>query len=99
MKKKMMDYNSKRSLLSNINKLSKFGSSKTAYSKDKSLKVVIAREADHRHGINRHLKRLGYGTRRFRVFGGESYGLRTKTPSGKSYTEYTLGQIRAALMA
>lgn len=76
-----------KSFLSNINKLSKWGTRK-AYSKDKSMKVVLAREA-------RHI----YGARRFRVYGGEQYGLYTKSPSGKSYSEYTLGQIREALMA
>lgn len=88
-----------KSFLTNINKLSKFGTKK-AYSTDKSMKVVLAREADHLapKGIVPHLKRTGYGTRRFRVYGGEKYGLFTKSPSGKSYCEYTLGQIREALM-
>lgn len=88
------------SFLDNINKLSKWGS-KRAYSKDKTMCVVLAREADHANprGDVPRLNRTGYGTRRFRVYGGEEYGLHTKSPSGKSYSEYTLGQIREALMA
>lgn len=88
------------SFLDNINKLSKWGT-KRAYSKDKTMKVVLAREADYTNprGEVPHLNRSGYGTRRFRVYGGEEYGLFTKSPSGKSYAEYTLGQIREALMA
>ena len=35
-----------KSFLANINKLSKFGTKK-AYSTDKSMKVVLAREANH----------------------------------------------------
>lgn len=88
------------SFLSNINKLSKWGTKK-AYSRDKSMKVVLARAANHNDswGDVPRLNRTGYGTRRFRVYGGEQYGLYTKSPSGKSYSEYTLGQIRKALMA
>lgn len=86
------------SFLDNINKLSKWGSKK-AYSKDKKMCVTLAREADHTRGNVARLNRTGYGTRRFRVSGGEEYGLWEKSPSGKSYSEYTLGQIREALMA
>ena len=85
------------SFLDNINKLSKWGTRK-AYSKDGLMSVELVREADHSRGVVSHLNRTGYGTRRFRVRGGEQYGLETKSPSGKSYKEYTLGQIREALM-
>ena len=96
---KKMTQHLAESFLSNINKLSKW-STKKAYSKDKSMKVVLAREAnyDAPNGYVPYLNRTGYGTRRFRVYGGEQYGLYTKSPSGKSYSEYTLGQIRKALM-
>lgn len=98
--KKMAKKHMAESFLSNINKLSKWGTKK-AYSKDKSMKVVLAREANHDdpRGDVPRLNRTGYGTRRFRVYGGEQYGLYAKSPSGKSYSEYTLGQIRRALMA
>jgi hypothetical protein len=86
------------SFLDNINKLNMNGTKK-AYSKDKSICVTIARNADHSRGVCKRLNRTGMGTRRFRVAGGEDYGLWQKSPSGKSYSEYTLGQIREALMA
>jgi len=86
------------SFLDNINKLSKRGTRK-AYSNDLLMEVQLAREADHSRGFVEHLNRTGYGTRRFRVWGGEQFGLETKSASGRSYKEYTLGQIREALMA
>ena len=100
-KSKMNRKNSRliaKSFLSNVNKLSKWGARK-AYSKDGLMAVELVRPADHTRGYVARLNRTGYGTRRFRVFVGEQYGLETKSPSGKSYKEYTLGQIREALMA